>query len=152
MRHAKGFSIVELMVVITILSIVSAIALPSFSAMLASQKIKSTSFDLIASLSFARGEGVKRNTTITVAPINNNWANGWTIADGTTVLRTNGSTASNLSITLTGATSLVYGRSGRVTTGNGATFQVGTTDNSANPRCITIDAMGIPRAKTGACS
>lgn len=152
MRQQSGFSLMELMVVMIIMAIITAIAAPAFSGMVTTQRIKALSFDFIASFSFARGEALKQNTNITITPNTGGWINGWRVMNGTEELRSISTSSNNLTIT-TSATSIVFGRSGRVTTGMGSTFQIGPTEtmDGVSSRCITLDTMGIPRAKNGAC-
>ena len=58
----------ELMAVVAIIGILTALAAPSFSEMIKSQKIKSMATDLNASLALARSEAVKRNRNVTMSP------------------------------------------------------------------------------------
>lgn len=151
MRTHDGFTLIELLIAVTVIGVLAAIATPSFNEVILTQRIKSTSFDLIASLSFARSEAIKQNGSVTITPTSADWANGWNITgpDGSTLR----SQSSASSITITGPTSIVYGRSGRVSSGVGS---VEIDDNgslsSIQPRCITLDVTGIPRARLGSCT
>lgn len=58
-RRSKGFTLVELMITIAVVAIMSAIAYPSFQATLRSNRMATTSNELIAALSLARSEAVK---------------------------------------------------------------------------------------------
>jgi type IV fimbrial biogenesis protein FimT len=157
MRTHDGFTLVELLIVVTLIGILASIAAPSFNETILSQRVKSTSFDLIASLSYARSEAIKRNNSVTIAPVGGDWASGWTITapSATTPGETDTlrSQASAQNITIDGPASIVYGRSGRVTTGAGSSVEIDDSQSNANiaPRCITLDPTGVPRAKQEAC-
>lgn len=148
--RGKGFSLIELMVTLSVLAILLFVAAPSFSNFISSQRIKTASFDVIATLSFARSEAIKQNGSVTITPTGGSWGNGWLITgpDGST-LKTQ---AAFQNLSVSGPASLVFGRSGRVTSGTG-NIQIDNSQSNAAvaPRCITIDVTGLPRSRQGSC-
>lgn len=64
---AAGFTIVEFIVVMTVLAIVSVTALPSFEDFRARQRLRAAADNLHTDLQYARSEAVQRNTRITVS-------------------------------------------------------------------------------------
>ena len=60
----RGFTLIELMVVVAIVVILIAIAGPDFRNMIAATRVKNASFDVFSSLTHARSEAVTRNTTV----------------------------------------------------------------------------------------
>lgn len=84
-RGCKGFSIIELMVVVAILAILTAIAAPSFRELIASQKIRAAASAVYDSMVLARSEAIKRNAVVSISSAD--LANGWSVnlADGTSV-------------------------------------------------------------------
>lgn len=60
----RGFSVLELMVVVIILAVVSATAVPGFTQFIANTQIRTTSESIRNGLQLARAEAVKRNTQI----------------------------------------------------------------------------------------
>ncbi|SHM06046.1 GspH/FimT family pseudopilin [Rhodanobacter sp. OK091] len=60
-RHASGFTMVELMITVTIAVVLIMIAVPSFKTIILSNKLTTTSNDLILAINSARMEAVKRN-------------------------------------------------------------------------------------------
>lgn len=144
--HQAGFSLVELMVVISIVAILSAIGLPSFRALIENQKIRSASSDLYTALVRARSEAIKRNTTVTLSPISGNWASGWQIANPAvsgSYLEEHGSVSN---VTITGPGSVTYQSSGRLTNSTNSTFTV--SSGTVSSRCVYIDLSGRPAVKS----
>lgn len=67
MRILKGFSIIEAMVVISILALLAALAIPSFEGSLARNKVRKT-IDLISEIiSMSQSEALRRNIKIYVS-------------------------------------------------------------------------------------
>lgn len=65
-RDAAGFTLLELLVVLAIMAILTAMAMPSFSATLASKRVWSSARSYAAALSRAQAEAVARNRSIEV--------------------------------------------------------------------------------------
>lgn len=150
-RALHGFTLIEAIVVVTILAILVAVAAPSFSTLIRAQRVKNTSFDIFSSLSHARSEAITRNSTVTVTPSGGNWGNGWTITEPATgtVLRTQEAVSG---ISITGPASVSYNGMGRLNAAAGPFSLTGTDLSASSLRCISIDLSGRPLVKTGACA
>jgi Tfp pilus assembly protein FimT len=74
----KGFSIVELLVVLLIMMIVSAIAVPQVVATLRSYQVSSAASQVADAVKFARFEAIRRNSTTSflASPLGARWAVG----------------------------------------------------------------------------
>jgi type IV fimbrial biogenesis protein FimT len=59
-----GFSIIELMVTVTLAAILLAIAIPSFRGTIVSNRIVTQSNELVGAINFARSEAIARNANI----------------------------------------------------------------------------------------
>ena len=59
LRRQNGFTLVELMVTVAVLAILSTIAYPSFQSTIRSNRVATTTNELIASLALARSEAIK---------------------------------------------------------------------------------------------
>lgn len=69
--HSRGFTLVEMLVVIAISAILIAAAVPSFQSLIASSRASSASGNLRSSLEFARSEAIRRNQNVTVCRTGN---------------------------------------------------------------------------------
>lgn len=86
MRKDSGFTLMEIMVVIGIVGILSAIAIPSYFQWLPRHQVGNAARTVMSTLEFARINAVKTNADVTVIF---DWANErLTVDSGGTTLRT----------------------------------------------------------------
>lgn len=122
-----GFTLIEAIVALVVAGVLLGIAVPSMRNFLQDSRMTSYTNDLVASLSFARSEAIKRGTTLSLCPSNDgtscsnsDWDLGWivftdggvvgTVDAGDTILRVQQALDGRL--TLTGPNSLSYQGSG----------------------------------------
>ena len=145
----RGFTMIEIVVVVAIMGVLLTIAVPSFVTYSSSQKVKTASFDLYASMMFARSEAIKRKVNVTVAAVGGDWKNGWTVAAAGVgaPLRTQDPLSGVLFSNTT--TSVVYRLDGRLTgAAVGVLIQPEIADASIKNRCIRVDLTGLPKSTT----
>lgn len=147
--RARGFTLIELMVTVTLLGVLLGVAIPSFRDFMDTQRVKSAAFDMAAALLLARSEAIKRNADVTVAPVTGtDWGTGWTVKAGATTLLQKESVDEVTVASPTATTSITFKSSGRP--GVDARFQFSGT--SSTVRCVRVDAAGIPSTTNVACS
>lgn len=140
-RRSRGFTLPELMMALTISAVLLAVAVPSLSSLVAAQRVKTGSFDLYASLSFARSEAIKRNTVIDITPRGSGLADGWQVLSGSTVLRDQGGLSG---ISVAGPSGTVsFDPDGRLTASGRVNFRLSSArDTHIVPRCVVVDLSG----------
>lgn len=67
-RRQRGFSLLELMITITVVAILLAIAVPSFRDVIRRNQVSSASNELLAGLSYARTEAITRGQLVSMCP------------------------------------------------------------------------------------
>ena len=66
LKNQKAFTLVELLVTVTVISIILGIAIPSFNSQILNNKSVALSEDFVTALNLARSEAVKRATRVTL--------------------------------------------------------------------------------------
>lgn len=86
-KHPSGFTLIEVLVVIALLGIVTALAAPGFASLIQSNRVQAAAGELQRALYYARSEAMSRgvNVIVTTDPED---ANGWTGALKITTAKT----------------------------------------------------------------
>ncbi|WP_050477967.1 GspH/FimT family pseudopilin [Herbaspirillum rhizosphaerae] len=78
-RH-KGFTLPELLVVLSIVGILLAAGVPSFRSYLQTQQVVTASSQFLFALNLARSEAIQRSARVDLAPRDGlHWENGWVV-------------------------------------------------------------------------
>lgn len=86
-RRLRGFTLLELMIVISVLAILAVVAVPNFNAILLNWRVTSSVNDLMTSMRLARSESEKSGravvvcpgTLTTCTPSTTGWSSGWIV-------------------------------------------------------------------------
>jgi type IV fimbrial biogenesis protein FimT len=148
---ANGFTLIEMMISITILGILLIFAVPAFRSFIIDQRIKNVSFELNTSLQYARSEAVKRHQPVSISPTGANWADGYSITypdddDADTQAELLKTVEAQQGIAITGPTIVTFRGDGRTSAGGGSSFEISSSPARAgvSSRCISLDASGLP--------
>ena len=157
----RGFTAIELMVVVAIVAVLAALAGPSFTPMIERWRVRQTAEALQSSIYLARSEAIKRGGGITI-DATGGWDQGWKVTHtqgATTTTLQEVPAPSNVALTQA-ALQLFVDRWGMVsTTNNGAAtttnFLIYPTGKSGSPNairlCISAGGRILQKAAGAAC-
>lgn len=80
--RSGGFTLVELMMALVIGAILLTIGIPNFQSFTRNQRVKTTAFEIVSALNYARSEAIKRNRSMTLDAAGSTWTLS---VDGTTL-------------------------------------------------------------------
>ena len=146
----NGFTLIELMMTMVIVGILVTLAAPSFNNFVLKSRVNSAATELQMSLLLARSEAAKRNSSVTIAPVDTTaWTQGWSVTyvDGGGTTQTLKTVAAYTgAMTVTGPTSaLAFGRDGRLTGASAATFTINVPGNAnITTKTVAVDLSGRP--------
>ncbi|MCC4116825.1 GspH/FimT family pseudopilin [Aromatoleum toluclasticum] len=168
-----GYSLVELMMVLAVLGVLSAIAAPSFARLLAETRVRDASSDLFAAVIQTRSEAMKRHGRVVLCKSDDStrcaedigWDRGWIVfADDNesgqrdadeAVLRTGEPRIGRVAISGDGSVGnyVSYVASGRTQHLTSGAWQAGTLTvcSEGIARQIIINRVGRPRIARVSC-
>ena len=116
-RRSAGFTVIELMIVVSVMAVIAVVAVPTVGNVIANTRITTQVNEMASSLHLARSEAIKRSTNMTLCKSSNgssctnsgNWAQGWivftdtdgdgVVDTGETIVRVEDQAAAGSSIT-----------------------------------------------------
>ena len=84
MRRNRGFTMIELLVIIAIAGILVAVAVPSFTESIARRRLEGVANELSADLKYTKSQAVSVNTTVSMITS----AQGYTVSNASTTFKT----------------------------------------------------------------
>lgn len=85
LKHQKAFTLIELMVTLTVASVIIAFAIPSFNSMIINNRSASLGDEFSIAVNFARSEALKRGTRVSLCASENGtsctgaWTDGYIV-------------------------------------------------------------------------
>jgi type IV fimbrial biogenesis protein FimT len=163
MLKVKGFTLVELLITLVIISITISIATPSFANMVANNKLITQYNGLVAVISLTRNEAIKRGQRVTICQSadtqpctkdNANWHDGWVVFVDKNEDNKIGSnepilgiqqTISDMNISVGARTRIAYHANGFAVGGSNGTFLFCDHRGEAGKRGLIISVTGRAR-------
>lgn len=147
-----GFTLIELMVTITVAAILLVVGIPSYQYAILNSRVKTAASDFHISLLLARSEAIKRGGNIVVSDN----GTGWDITDSTTseVVRSYKDLSPDVDLLCDTdgnnspdacPASITINRNGRLQNPPFALWFYTTKKNSIPMRCVSISLSGMPR-------
>lgn len=157
----SGFTLVELVVVLTIAGILATLAAPGLSSFLQSHRLISAANDFVADLSFARSEAVKSGGSVTVCTsvdrstcaASGNWQNGWIVLVGGAPIRVREPLAAGIAVTTAPSNSntITYNGQGQISSTTTNTDYTFCTSAINTARVINLNIVGRHTLKKASC-
>jgi type IV fimbrial biogenesis protein FimT len=160
--RARGFTLLELIVTVSVAAVLAAVVAPSFRAFLLNQRVRNASYELMSALALVRSEAITRNADVRMErlPGSSAWSDGWRVVDPSlpappaapALLQQ--SAFNGLTITdSAGLGSIVYGKDGRTSSASTKfTLAPANTALNVTSRCVSIGLSGVPSITLGSCS
>lgn len=166
---AQGFTLIELIVAMSIAAILLAIAVPSYSGSQLNSQLRASANDLVSSINLARSEAIKRGTTVTLCASSDGencsgaWHEGWLVlreADAlhpeAVILQSVAGIPAGFHLTeSSGNATLLFQSTGVDTTAATFTLCRSSPRAGSQERIVSMDATGrafVKRTSTGVCS
>jgi type IV fimbrial biogenesis protein FimT len=172
LKSQRGFTIIELMITITVLGVLLGIAVPSFMETVRNNRLISQNNEFIGSLNLARSEALKRSGSVSVCASadeatcsgSTDWSTGWIVfndanangtleaADGTdALLQTAGATPLQFTLNATNRSFVRFAGSGMAQSGLETFDLVRTGCTGLKARRINVSLVGRVSTTTVAC-
>ena len=162
----RGFTLIEMIVVLTVIGILVGIAAPALSTFVHSNRLVTATNDLVADFSLARNEAIKRSRVTGVCKSSDGtsctntgtWASGWIVfADtndsggwsaGDEIIRSH-EALTKITVPTAAADSVLYNRAGSITAGTGAYSICSSAIHQT--RDVTLSTTGRSSITSGSC-
>lgn len=140
----RGFTLLELMVVVALVAILASLAAPSFTGMIANQRVSTAAQELQVLLQFARAEAVYRRAPTSVVASDQTWE----ARDADKTLRQTALSA-NVTVEPGSADGVLFDVTGRArpaAVGSSAPYMLRISSaRAARVQCLKVTGTGIVR-------
>jgi type IV fimbrial biogenesis protein FimT len=164
-KRSFGFTLVELLITLSVVSILALIATPSLSRIIASQRMSTNINELIASITLARSEAIKSSNAVivcsntTAAPTScsgsTNWSQGWLVwvdrnnsgtvnPDPGEAIQVHSALAGPGSVMNSGIDRIIYSRSGFIAVATTRRFEFCDQRGASFAKAVVLDTIGRP--------
>ena len=144
--HQRGLTIIEFIVTLMVAAVLLGVGVPGFQKLVAAQRLRAASYNLISDLVLARSEALKRRANVQLVPSASGWAGGWSVQSGGGTL----AQRAQPGIEVTSAPALItFDLNGRVVTTD-AVVRIGLSAVTGK-RCISLDPSGRPKSASMEC-
>lgn len=177
MRKVRGFTLLEVVVVMAIIAILTALAAPGFTALIQSNAVSGNVNTFMADLRYARSEAIRRGSAVIMCrsdlpeaaaptcgagsgPGGNGWVSGWIIfedrdntnnytsaGDQAQLLRVQGPITNLDSIVEASSTKFKFTPTGRMSLAAATSLQFGSNATIPNERQRIVCVNGSGRAR-----
>lgn len=152
----RGFTIIELMVVVAVLAIIATVAVPSFQEVIENNRLASEANRIFSTMSYARSEAVRVGDDTSMTAAAGGFANGWCVhlganCAGANVLRQ--FEGNDLAYSASG-NQLTFNARGEMTNAN---FQIAIQPSNCvsgdvdKRRIVSVSLSGRASIQTGDC-
>lgn len=77
MSKSRAFTLIELMIALSIVALLLTVGVPSFQRIIQTNRLATCTNELVASLNLARSEAIRRGTRVTIRKTGAQWEGGW---------------------------------------------------------------------------
>ena len=142
MKSDFGFTLIEMITVVAIVGILSAVAMPSYTQIIKQDRIVSTANELMSTFKMARSEAVKQEKIVTLTATDSSWSAS---VDGEEFVVFNNDKPG---VILTGLNTQTINSLGEAPS---TSITISDGDDDTTDRCFRVHLSGQNKIEQGGC-